>query len=331
MVQIYLQNISSREPAGAFNRFYVVESIGHALTGEETLSLSHFPVDSSGRSLIALAVAGATAPGQILSSNRTGSSCDVAGASSSTAVPASSTSGTPISSQGTGGTYWAAGGQFLDLFHGFGSVPADAPPAPGSGGGTRLAQGGGAIPPSNGTNSQGGDARCPFGYNRVSGYIHHVQLTGPGVDGPVFRTTYFTATSFPTVESYSTGHYGEWTIQSFTISWNDPTTGPQSGTFDGVSGVDGTYPLDIGANSYSCSLEDGSAGPTVSNASGVPRLYRTQEGDTFGSISQKFYGTTSRAADIANANPWLMGINIFAVDSWGTWEPGSGFLLTIPN
>jgi hypothetical protein len=56
IVQIYLQNISSREPADVFNRYYQVESVAQAISGEETLQLSHFPVDSSGRSLIALAV-----------------------------------------------------------------------------------------------------------------------------------------------------------------------------------------------------------------------------------------------------------------------------------
>ncbi|NDC35955.1 MAG: hypothetical protein EBZ51_11405, partial [Synechococcaceae bacterium WB9_2_112] len=53
IVQIYLQNISSREPADVFNRFYQVESVAQSIGGEETLQLSHFPVDSSGRSLIA--------------------------------------------------------------------------------------------------------------------------------------------------------------------------------------------------------------------------------------------------------------------------------------
>jgi len=137
IVQLYLAVETSREAVGRINRFYQVESIGHSLSGEETLSLSHFPVNSSGQSLIALAVANATAPGLTLSSNRTGGSCDIAGASTSTTVPTKSTSGTPISGQATGGasssTYWAATGQFIDLFGGGtfgGAAPTDSPQAP---------------------------------------------------------------------------------------------------------------------------------------------------------------------------------------------------------
>jgi len=130
IVQLYLAVETSREAVGRINRFYQVESIGHSLSGEETLSLSHFPVNSSGQSLIALAVANATAPGTTLSSNRTGGSCDIAGASTSTTVPTKSTSGTPISGQATGGgassTYWAATGQFIDLFGAIDSPPGTA-------------------------------------------------------------------------------------------------------------------------------------------------------------------------------------------------------------
>jgi len=171
IVQIYLAVETSREAVGKINRFYQVESIGHSLSGEETLSLSHFPVNSSGQSLIALAVANATAPGTTLSSNRTGGSCDIAGASTSTTVPIKSTSGTPISGQATGGgassTYWAATGQFIDLFGGGtfgGAAPTDSPAGPAEGGARQFANSGGPIGPSTGTNALGGDARCPYGY-----------------------------------------------------------------------------------------------------------------------------------------------------------------------
>jgi hypothetical protein len=171
IVQIYLAVETSREAVGRINRFYQVESIGHSLSGEETLSLSHFPVNSSGQSLIALAVANATAPGTTLSSNRTGGSCDIAGASTSTTVPTKSTGGAPISGQATGGasssTYWAATGQFIDLFGGGtfgGAAPTDSPARPSEGGARQFANSGGPIGPSTGTNALGGDARCPYGY-----------------------------------------------------------------------------------------------------------------------------------------------------------------------
>ena len=330
VVQVYLQGITSREPAVPFNRYYQVESIGHSLAGEETLQLSHFPVDSSGRSLIALAVASATGPGQILTSNRTGGSCDLAGASTSTNVPSKSTSGTPISDQGSGGTYWAATGQFIDLFNGFGSVPSDSPPGP-AGAGARMAQGGGPVPPSNGSGSVG-DARCPFGYNRVAG-----SLTYNFID--TFAVTYaqnmvFTATSFPNV-NYVGKFKPTWgaaaglTWDRFDITWNDPVDGAQSVTSYTIpptpmyDGSTFSAEFSIQANSYSCTTEAGTAGPTISNASGRPILYRTKDGDSMRSISQRFFGTPDRAADIQAANPWLMGLD--------NWALGAAFVLTIPN
>jgi hypothetical protein len=325
IVQVYLQVITSREPASVINRYYVVESIGHSLAGEETLSLSHFPVNSSGQSLIALAVAAATGTGTILPSNRTGGSCDIAGASNSTTVPSKTTSETPIASQGTGGSYWAAGGQFLDLFGGAGA-PSDSPPDPAGGG---LANNGGTIPPSDGTNSAGGDSRCPNGYSRVTGGIVWYQITGGGDTDYSQRTTGFAARGFPVITNYTTSRYGNWEVEEYTITWTDADTGLAAGgaytagNLKYLPGGGPAYGLEIAASSYSCSLDDGSAGPTVSNASGVPKLYQTREGDTMASISLRFYGTTGRAADIQAANPWLMGL-----DNWGL---SGQWLLTLPN
>jgi hypothetical protein len=86
-------------------------------------------------------------------------------------VPTKSTSGTPISGQATGGgassTYWAATGQFIDLFGGGtfgGAAPTDSPARPSEGGARQFANSGGPIGPSTGTNALGGDARCPYGY-----------------------------------------------------------------------------------------------------------------------------------------------------------------------
>jgi hypothetical protein len=121
-------------------------------------------VNSEGQSLIALAVANATAPGAILTSNRTGGSCDLAGASSSTTVPAKTTSGTPINPQGS--TYWAATGAFISLFGG-----SDSPPGLGGGGSARGSAGNpfGALPrPESGKNAAGGDPICPYGYESIA-------------------------------------------------------------------------------------------------------------------------------------------------------------------
>jgi hypothetical protein len=120
IVQIYLLVTSNREPISVINKWYTVESIGHNLIGEETLSLSHFPAYFSGQSHIALAVSVATGGGTILSSNKTGSSCDLAGAATDTSVPAKSTSGTPIS---------PGAGDGVDPY-GTGGPPRDSPPPP---------------------------------------------------------------------------------------------------------------------------------------------------------------------------------------------------------
>jgi LysM repeat protein len=154
ILQIYLGVTTSRESPGVINRYYQVENIGHSLTGEETLQLSHFPVDAEGRSLIALAVANATGPGIILTSNRTGSSCDLAGAASSTEVPAKTTIGEPLFPQGSS----------IDVP--LGPSP-DSPPGPGGGGSPQGSPGNpfGALPrPDPPTNPAGGDPICPTGY-----------------------------------------------------------------------------------------------------------------------------------------------------------------------
>ena len=337
IVQLYLAVETSREAVGRINRFYQVESIGHSLSGEETLSLSHFPVNSSGQSLIALAVANATAPGTTLSSNRTGGSCDIAGASTSTTVPTKSTSGTPISGQATGGgassTYWAATGQFIDLFGGGtfgGAAPTDSPAGPADGGARQFANSGGPIGPSTGTNALGGDVICPNGYSQLVGV-----WTGGSIETATFAACHgvqggFTATSFPDVQFGGVQTFGFHTYQDVTITWNDPSAGFQQATSKNI--ISSTKPgftdfvciFSIHITSYSCKLASGAAGPTVTG-----KLYKVVEGDTMASISQKMYGTTARAADILAANPVFGFNNTFEVQDYWLMVPGR--ILTIPT
>jgi len=341
IVQLYLAVETSREAVGKINRFYQVESIGHSLSGEETLSLSHFPVNSSGQSLIALAVANATAPGTTLSSNRTGGSCDISGASTSTTVPTKSTSGTPISGQATGGpfssTYWAATGQFIDLFGGGtfgGAAPTDSPAGPSDGGARQLANSGGPIGPSTGINALGGDDRCPNGYNRVNGYFttYFIDIFNNFYESQV---NFISSTGFPNVTyignyfppsntAAGAGSPGGW--PQYRVDWNDPTTGGRSEIGRSIplrdDGREGIF--SIRATSYSCSTSTGTAGPTVNT-----RLYRVMEGDTIASISQKMYGTTARAADILAANPVFGFNNTSEVQDYWLLFPGR--ILTIPN
>jgi hypothetical protein len=329
IVQMYLAVETSREAVGRINRFYQVESIGHSLSGEETLSLSHFPVNSSGQSLIALAVANATGPGTTLSSNRTGGSCDIAGASTSTTVPTKSTSGTPISGQATGGegssTYWAATGQFIDPFGDTtgsgGAAPTDSPAGPAEGGARQFANSGGPIGPSTGTNALGGDAICPNGYIEVVGGWNGGSFSGPGSMVCNDPQGGFTATGFPSVAFGATQRFGTFTYQDVTITWNDPVHGFSQGFSKNVIShdlSDFTCIFEIYATSYTCKLPSGAAGPTVTG-----RLYKVMEGDSMASISRKMYGTPARANDIQAANPWLMGL-----DNWGLVP---GMVLAIPN
>jgi hypothetical protein len=63
--------------AGFHDYLYQVERVTKTLAGDVSYELTHFPVDSQGRSLVALAVSQAAGTGIVLTSNRTGISCDV--------------------------------------------------------------------------------------------------------------------------------------------------------------------------------------------------------------------------------------------------------------
>ena len=87
VVRVLLQRVASNAPAGTHDYLYEVDRIGKSRTGEVSLDLVHFPVDDLGRSLVALDVAGAVGGGILLSTGKTGISCDV-NSSGDTSVPA---------------------------------------------------------------------------------------------------------------------------------------------------------------------------------------------------------------------------------------------------
>ena len=314
ILQIYLGLTTSREPAGAINHYYQVESISHSLTGEETLALSHFPVNSEGQSLIALAVANATGPGIIYTSNRTGGSCDLAGASSSTEVPGKSSVGTPLSPPG------------IDVPLSLGGP--DSPPGPGA---NPIASTGGPTTPVPPISGPGGDAICPYGYSQVTGTWRGGELPGGG-----FGLAYcqdpkggFTSTGFPDVEFSAIKSGNGYTYQDVTIRWNDPTEGfKEASTASILFANDPSNSFEcifkIEASSYSCKLASGAAGTTV-----TARLYKVMEGDTMALVSKKMYGTTARASDILAANPVPGFTSTLAVaDYWLMWP---GRILSIPT
>ena len=123
VVQIYLRVEADGDTPWFYNYYYQVESVGADFTGEETLALTHFPVDVDGRSLLADAVVRAPTTGIILSSQRTGPSGDVIGRDTDISVPASSTGGSPITPPGQ-----PPGVPGSPLPGGPGEPPAEPPP-----------------------------------------------------------------------------------------------------------------------------------------------------------------------------------------------------------
>lgn len=96
VIRIQLDINPSRDARGQFVETYQVEAISRAWTGEEQLTLSHFPINASGTSLITIAVAVVGATGTILPSQRSNGSCDLPGRGSDGSAPTKSTSGTPL-------------------------------------------------------------------------------------------------------------------------------------------------------------------------------------------------------------------------------------------
>jgi hypothetical protein len=77
IVQVIMQRVASSAAAGEHRYLYEVDRIGKSRTGEVSLDLTHFPVDSLGRSLVALDVASATGGGIVFDTAKSGVSCDV--------------------------------------------------------------------------------------------------------------------------------------------------------------------------------------------------------------------------------------------------------------
>lgn len=87
IVRVRLERNPDFGPESLHDYLYQVDRITKTAAGEVAMDLVHFPIDSSGRSLVALAVNAATGTGIVLTSNRTGVSCDV-NSSADTTVPA---------------------------------------------------------------------------------------------------------------------------------------------------------------------------------------------------------------------------------------------------
>ena len=85
--RLTLQRVVSGSGPGVHDYLYQVDKITKTFEGDVTIEATHFPIDAQGRSLVALDVVNTTGNGVLLSSNKTGFSCDV-NSSADTGVPA---------------------------------------------------------------------------------------------------------------------------------------------------------------------------------------------------------------------------------------------------
>lgn len=87
IIRVTLDRTATIANPSQHDYLYQVESISKTLAGDVSYECTHFPVDSQGRSLVALDVAAAQGTGILLTSNKTGVGCDVNSSSDNT-IPA---------------------------------------------------------------------------------------------------------------------------------------------------------------------------------------------------------------------------------------------------
>lgn len=98
-VRLHLDRIAAGAVPGVHDYLYRVDAITKTLAGDLAVEMTHLPINSEGRSLVALEVTAATGTGVVLTSNKSGVGCD-ANSSSNTSIPAETgTTGTELDSQ----------------------------------------------------------------------------------------------------------------------------------------------------------------------------------------------------------------------------------------
>ena len=86
VVRVRLRRETATTALDYHNFLYEVERIEKTASGACVFDLTHLPIDDQGRSLVALEVAAATAPGVVISAGRSDYSCDDNSASDNTAL-----------------------------------------------------------------------------------------------------------------------------------------------------------------------------------------------------------------------------------------------------
>ena len=302
IVVINLPLVTGREPDGLISDWYAVELVERFDDGSEALTLSHFPVDGQARSLLALEVAGATAPGALLPFPAIGA-CDVAGRSTDTSVPAPSTSGPPFSAGGGGISAGAPGGGGGGGGYNESPVPDYRPPseeAPKSPPINPAIPGSPPLPPGQPSDPNTYADECPNGTQTVFvtvvssrngpiSYLEDIQTKWGAILAPVaWDEINGTPVSYlqPYRLSYvraSDGALEEDILYAFLPPQNDPSEAPE------------TFFLE--QTGYICDLGDGTPGPTVTD-----RRITVIKGDTLYDIAGRLLGNVNRWPEIYELN-----------------------------
>lgn len=301
VVFLGLPLVTGREPDDVIADWYAVESVAPAGDGSETLSLSHFPVDSLARSLLALEVANTTAPGSLLPYPSIGA-CDLPGRSASQVVPPSTTSGTPFARWGGGmsignntSTQGAGGRGNYDTRRvpdkGPEEPPKDEPPVnPAEPGGPPKPPEEPISPTPNGHNDE-----CPNGTQTVFITVHGgiYDVTGqslPLINPIMTRWGAIATEASKSVQSFGTGYVNN-------LTYVDSVTGDTiNTTFNSTD----QHPLILEETGYACNPTNGTTPPPVTT-----RRVTVQKGDTLYNISRKMLGNPDRWPEIAGMNPHI--------------------------
>ena len=313
---------SEAEGQHVISEFYCVEALGFDADGSENLTLSHWPVDEGGRSLIGLEVAQAQPQGSLLPWPTLGT-CDLPGRATDTTVPAQTTTTGQAFSEGGGGISpgpdTSLGGGAPGAFNGppipppqntpqppqdpAGGVapPSGGPPIPGLNGGPAGASGPpsmGSLPPASVKNL----AACPNGDQRFV----YVLYAWEGIDnlfkfGMREKVYVFSLSTLPVITK------DDWPGIISPIPEEQPERGPgrlvqrYTAAGYGLNGETLRFQF-YGWSDYKLVMESVGCGPSGPTTPVSPEIYIVKKGDTLSSIAKSKLGDESRWPEIQKLN-----------------------------